>query len=156
MSTLIVYGTKYGCTELCAKKLAEKLNGDVHICNIKKEKPDLSKYDRVIIGSSMYIGKIRKEVKAFCEKNLEALKTKKLGLFTCGMQKETYMQELEANYPKELLDSAQAKDWFGGEFVFRKMNGIERMMVRKFVGVDNDMTDIKEDSISRFAQLMNA
>ncbi len=156
MSTLIAYGTKYGCTAECAKRLAERLDGEVYICNIKKEKPDLSKYGKVIIGSSMYIGKIRKEVRAFCEKNLEVLKTKKLGLFTCGMRPDTYMEELEANYPKELSEIARAKDCFGGGFVFKKMNFIERKMVRQFIGIDHDMADIKEDRINGFARLMNS
>jgi hypothetical protein len=35
MNTLIVYATKYGCTEKCAVILSEKLTGKVDLCNLK-------------------------------------------------------------------------------------------------------------------------
>ena len=56
MKTLILYATKYGATEACARLLAQNLEGEVQIINIKQAKDiDLRKYDRVILGSSIYV-----------------------------------------------------------------------------------------------------
>ena len=77
MKTLIAYSGKYGCTEKCAAALAEKLSGETCLLNLKKDKnPNLSGYDSVVVGGSVYIGKINKEVKSFCIKNLSRLKEK--------------------------------------------------------------------------------
>ena len=63
MSTLIVYASKYGCTEKCVKLMSKKLNDKVDLINLKNINDiDLSKYDKVIIGGSIYIGRIQKEV----------------------------------------------------------------------------------------------
>lgn len=88
MSTLIVYATKYGFTKTCAEILAKKLGENVDIYDLSSNLPDLMKYDKVIIGGSIYAGKIRKPVMRFCSDNLNTLKGKKLGFYICGMAKE--------------------------------------------------------------------
>lgn len=66
MKTLIVYGTKHGTTEKCSKFLKDKLSGEVVIINIKKENmPDITTFNNIIIGGSIYMGQIQKEVKIF-------------------------------------------------------------------------------------------
>lgn len=158
MNTLIVYSTKYGCTEKCARMLAKKLEGRVDLCNLKKSNAaDLAQYDKVIVGGSVYIGRIQKEVREFCSANLETLKNKKAGYFICCMRNgEEAEAEINEAFPQELLRSAAAKDYFGGEFIFKKMNFMERMIVKKVSKIDKDTSNILEDNISRFAQLINA
>jgi len=59
MNILIAYATKYGCTEKCAAVLSEKLTGKVDLCNLKGGRAsDLTQYEKVIIGGSIYMGKI--------------------------------------------------------------------------------------------------
>ncbi|NLY38245.1 MAG: hypothetical protein GX044_02975 [Firmicutes bacterium] len=65
METLIAYSTRYGCVEKCAKMLAEKLDGKVTLVNLLKMRVDPAPYERVIVGGSIYIGKIQKEVRDF-------------------------------------------------------------------------------------------
>lgn len=89
MNTLIVYASKYGCTEKCARLLADQLTGTVELHHLKKDRAkDWSSYDTIVIGGPIYAGQIRKEVTAFCEEHMELLKQKRLGLFICGMQEE--------------------------------------------------------------------
>ena len=59
MRTLIVYGTKYGCTRKCAELLKERLFGEVCLQNAKSYRGSLKEYDAVFIGGSVYMGKIR-------------------------------------------------------------------------------------------------
>lgn len=157
MNTLIAYSTKYGCTEKCATILSEKLTGKVDLCNLKVAKVvDLSQYDKVIIGGSIYIGKIQREVSEFCLKNLNELKEKKIGLFICCMRDGDIAEtELNNSFPQQLLSHAVAREYFGGEFIFKKMNPIERFIVKRVSKIDKDMSNISEENINRFAQLMN-
>jgi len=157
MNTLIIYATKYGCTEKCAEILSGKLSGKVDLCNLKTKKvPDLSQYDKVIFGGSVYMGKIQKEVSEFCSRNLNVLKDKKVGLFICAMREgDTAETELNTSFPEELLAKATAKESFGGEFILKKMSFMDRLIVKKVSKIDKDTSNILEENINRFAQLMN-
>jgi menaquinone-dependent protoporphyrinogen oxidase len=74
MNTLIVYATKYGCAEKCAMELSKEFDGNVEVINLKENKRiDLVEYENVIIGGSVYIGKIQKEVADFINQNLKEL-----------------------------------------------------------------------------------
>lgn len=157
MNTLIVYATKHGCSEACAKMLSKELAGNVELFKLKAElTPDLIEYDRVIIGGSIHMGKIQKEVQVFCTRNMEMLLDKKIGLFVCGMLFEKADEELNNSFPKELLTRAMAKEFFGGEFKFNKMNFVDQLIVKKAAKINNDFSQILEENIKRFAALMNS
>jgi menaquinone-dependent protoporphyrinogen oxidase len=155
MKTLIAYTSKYGCTEKCAKILSEKLPGETDLINLEGERPvDLSAYDRIIIGGSIYMGRVQKPVTDFCNKNLDQLKGKKLGLFICCMSEGKDAEaQLNNAFPKELLDIAIAKDYFGGEFIFKKMNPLHRLIVKKIAKTDKDISKISHERIANFGQL---
>lgn len=165
MKTLLVYATKYGCTEKCAEILVKKLAGEVDLCNLKEmRKPELSQYDQVVIGGSIYTGKIQKEVNEFCSENREVLLTKRLGLFICGMLKEKAQEELNNSFIPELFNHAVAKEFFGGEFRFKSMNALERFIVKMVAKGDGSIPaiDIKKDlsvlaveNINRLAESLN-
>ena len=64
MKTLIAFATRFGGTEKCAKKHEKKLSNDVEVNNLKNNpKISIDKYDRVIIGGSIMMGKINSKVK---------------------------------------------------------------------------------------------
>ncbi|WP_407312702.1 flavodoxin domain-containing protein [Desulfosporosinus sp. SB140] len=165
MNTLIAYATKYGSVEKCTKTLAEKLMGNVEQYNLAIVKPkDLSGYDNVIIGGSIYAGRIQKPVTEFCLKNLEVLKQKKIGLFICGMLSDQAEAELNKAFAPELLTIAVIKEFFGGELKFQKINFVERFMVKMVSKMDKsrpaidttrDFSTISEETILRFAQVIN-
>lgn len=157
MKTLIAYGTKYGCTEKCAKNLSEKLTEKADLCNLKTVKDiDLSQYNKVIIGGSIYMGQIQKEVSEFCSNNLSILKDKNVGLFICCMRDGDIAQtELNDSFPNELIASSIVKESFGGEFIFKKMSFMHRLIVKMVSKENQDTSNIINENINRFAQLMN-
>ncbi|MDP4151932.1 MAG: flavodoxin domain-containing protein [Bacillota bacterium] len=126
MKTLIVYASKSGTTEKCAQILAEKLSADVK--DAGKEKIDIEGYDTVIIGSSIRMGRIQKSVKDFIDKNIGLLLKKKIGLFICCGFTENANQFFSANFPQNLLDSAIAKECFGGELDKNKLHGLDKII----------------------------
>lgn len=62
MKTIIIYTTKYGCAEKAAYLLRSKLGEGTEAVNLMHAKePLLDKYDTVILGGSIYFGKIQKK-----------------------------------------------------------------------------------------------
>ncbi|NLM21509.1 MAG: flavodoxin [Peptococcaceae bacterium] len=165
MDILIVYSGKYGCTEKCAKILAEKLIGNVNLCDLNVIKEvELSKYEKVIIGGSIYGGRIRKEIQRFCEANLNVLTGKTLGLFICGMLEDQAEEELNNSFSSQLLTKARAKEFFGGELQVEKMSLPEKLIVKMVSKIDKNVpvfdtnqyiSTVSEQRISNFASLMN-
>lgn len=157
MKTLITYCTTHGCTKKTASELKQFLGGEVLLVNLKKEPvPDLSSFDRLIVGGSIHAGQIQKKVKDFCTQNIDVLKNIELGLFICCMEKgEKAEIQLQDAYPNSLLHSAKATACLGGEFNFDKMNFFQKMIVKKVAKVDNSVSQINHDAIKRFSQQMN-
>ena len=105
-NVLIVYGSRYGCTEEVSKEIGnvlEKEGVSVSLINLEIDKnpPDIEKYDAVLVGSGIKIGKWTKETDNFLKKNKGSLKSKTLGLYTCSglaledadKAKKTYIEE---------------------------------------------------------------
>lgn len=167
METVIIYATKYGCTEKYAKSLSEQIKGKVELLNIKNNKEiDLTKYEKIIIGGSIYMGRIQKEVKELCVKNIDELKDKKLGFFICCMQKEEIaVKQLNESFPEELLINAIDKKIFTGELKISKMGFFDRLITKMVAKSDNDdfpkvdkdkdVSFINEEKVSVFAKAMN-
>lgn len=166
MKTLIVYATKHGGTKECVRLLANKLIGSIEQCNLKCESiPDLQQYDQLIIGGSIYVGKIQKEVSEFCNNNIESLKDKKNGFFICGMQEgDIAKTQLKDAFPDVLLKNAIVIESFGGKFDFKDMNFFERFIVKMVTKNDKSLpakdtagviSMISENNIQKFATAMN-
>lgn len=166
MRTLIVYATKHGSAEKCAKLLASQLSGETVLCHLGKDKePDLKEFDQIIVGGSIYVGKIRPKAANFIKRNQAVLLNKKLGLFVCcmatGSDAET---EIKAVFPPELQNHASFVGSLGGGFNFSNMNWLEKKMIiminNKTAGAqpvtgDQDIDQIDGEAISRFAAVFN-
>ena len=154
MKTLILFATKHGATRETAKRIANKIPSAV-LQDLKQDGiPALTDYDCVIIGSSIYVGSIRKEAKAFLAQNADKLKEKKLGLFLCGLQEDEEKQFFASNFPPDILTSAKATSFPGGIFDPKKAGFMERFVI-KVVAKLPDYTDrIDNAKIDRFAEEM--
>lgn len=157
MKSLIVFSSSHGTTEKAARLLSNLVSGDVDLLDLKKSShPDLKWYDAVIIGGSIHVGSVHRNLKRFIERNLSVLVTKNIGLFICCMQEgQTAKAQFEHAFPKELRNISLANGLFGGEFIFSKMNFIERQMVKKISGIKEDLSKIDVNAIGEFADSFN-
>jgi len=156
MKTLIVYASKHGCAKKAAEKLSEAFGDGTEVSDIRSNaKIDIAGFDRIIIGGSIHAGRIQKNVKNFIKKNLAQLLEKQIGLYICCMEEgERADKEFTSAFPKQLIDYADAKGFFGGEFNFEKMNFIERFIVKKIAKVTESVSNFKEDNIIDFINTM--
>ena len=157
MNTLVAYVSKYGATQKCVYLLEKELKGEVTLMDLsKKDRFDLSPFDAMVIGGPVFMGKIHKKVSAYCKENLVALQEKRLGLFICGMAEgDALTKEIETNFPTELLEKAEVKTSFGGEFSLGKMGFFSKVIVKKVAKVTEDISALREDAIHDFAAVMN-
>lgn len=156
MAFLIIYISKHGTTEKVVHMLQKKFGKDTcQILNLA-DKPitDLSGYKTIIIGGSIHVGQIQRQVKDFCEKHEKELLEKKIGLFICFMEKDKGQLEFDMAYPEILRKKALAHGLFGGELLFEKMNFIERTIIRKIKKVKTSVSELDLQAIDDFADTM--
>lgn len=170
MKTLIAYASKHGAAAKCAEMLKQKITGNTELIDLKQiNEIDLSQYDNVIIGGSIYAGTIQKQVTAFCKQNLEELKQKKIGLFISCMNENEPEKQLNQVFPQDLLNKACVKKSCGGAFNFKDMNFMEKMIIKmvtkaeaknnpnaKPVNVRENVSMLIMENINEIAQAMHA
>ena len=152
MKTVILYATKTGTTEKCAKLLAEKLE-EATLVDLRKDTADLNQFDCIIVGGSIRIGTLNKFAKRFIEKNKEILKDKKTAYFICSASTEQLEEMFSRNISKDLLESAICYDTFGGEMDINKQKGIDKFIVKMVSkNKDSKLPEILFDNIENFAK----
>jgi len=166
MRTLIAYASKHGSARNCARLLADSLSGETTLCNLSRDKaPDPAGFDQVIVGGSIYIGKVRPEVTKYLTRYQAELLTKKLGLFICCMATGPDADaQLKAAFPNELQAHAAYAGCLGGGFTFSDMNWLERKMILAItnktpgaqpVSGKEDIDNLDREAISRLAAAFN-
>ncbi|GGM27676.1 flavodoxin [Paraliobacillus quinghaiensis] len=154
MQTCIIYMTKHGATKQASFHLAKKLPGDIQMIDLKNEPcPNIEGFDNIIIGGSIYMGNIQKQLKQFLQENLPILLRKKVGLFLCAGHPDpkTINEQFQNAFPAALLHHACAKARFGYTYDFYKLNAIERMIVKKIVGIKQSTFQLSTEKIEEFA-----
>ncbi|HBL76537.1 MAG: hypothetical protein A2W90_00515 [Bacteroidetes bacterium GWF2_42_66] len=156
MKTLIVYMSTHGCTENVVNELKENLGSNTSIVNLKKNSnPDLKEYGRIIIGGSIHAGQIQRKVRDFCERNLDVLRFKEIGLFICCMYEEQVAKDqLKNAFPEKLHQYSKTEAIFGGEFNFARMNFLEKMIVKNVAHVKESVSNVDHKAIEKFARRM--
>lgn len=155
MKTLIIYASKTGTTEKCAKELNRRLK-DSKIVNILNQNEDLTRYDLIVIGTPIRMGMIDKRIKKFLISNIEILKLKKVAYFICCGFNENWRIYYQKNIPSFLLDRAIIYDTFGGEMDLSKQKGLDKFitkMVSKNID-KNKAIKILNENIDRFIKVL--
>lgn len=148
MKTAIIYATTHGTTEKVAQQIEKQLD-NAHLYNLKQTKKiDLSQFNQVVIGGSIHAGQIQSRVKNFCKQNMVDLLQKRVALYLCGMNEPDYETEMNNAYPELLRKHAITSKVVGGEFLFDRMNFVERFLVRKISGVSQTVSKIDDNKVS--------
>ena len=83
---LVVYGSRHGGTRGIAERIGEVLQTEGLVAEVVSadQDPDLGGADGIVVGSGVYMGSWLKEPLAFLERNVTALATRPLWLFSSG------------------------------------------------------------------------
>ena len=111
----------------------------------------------MLIGGSIYGGKIQREVSWFCERNQEALLDRPVGLFLCclytGARAEAQLREA---FPPWLVAHAFASRLFGGALRYSRLRLFDRFLVRSVSHGSGDVDRVRTDQIEAMAEAASA
>lgn len=152
MRTLILYASKNGYARECAQQIAQSIAGDVELLDIKNRRKigDLGSFDQVVAGGSVRAGHVSSPLRAFLRERSSVLLEKRLGLFLCGTDPDNIDLQFATHYPKELVEHALAKRWFGGRIVFAEQNAIMRFMLKRILKGEEDVHKEQPEAIKAF------
>lgn len=156
MNTLIIFMTSHGCARKAAERIADLLAGTALTVDLEQtDPPSLDPFDTVIIGGSIRIGRIQKRIRRFCEKNLDELVTKRIGLFICCMHEgDRAAEQLLSNFPQKLTYHATATAIVGGELDFGSLTSFEQMLIRDIIGITENVSLFDDRAVRRFTDEM--
>ena len=159
MKTAIIYTTKYGFTFDCAKLLKSKLRGEVSLINVDETKEiDTEHFDKIIIGSPVYVGQINKEIKKYVEDKFDKLIKKEYGLFLCCGFSEKSNEVFETCFPNTLLERSKINTCFGGELRVDRMKPLDKMMTKAIKKASKESykePTILDENIESMANIFN-
>lgn len=150
----ILYSSKYGTTATISQAIGKHLETKASVTLVdidRKSDISLSDYDTVVLGTSIYAGKPRKQMSQWCERNEATLKEKRLFLFVCGMDKPHAATELEAAYPSSLRQHAIATTFFEGEYRLGTMRFLDRMILQLLIKVKKPLHRTYNELVKDFA-----
>ena len=130
MKGLIIYRGKYGAT----KQYAEWLSEDTAFPCVSAEKLDISKikdFDTIIIGTSVYIGKL--QIAKWLRQNWYLIKDKKIFLFlvagTPPDQTEKLNGYIRAGVPKEIANKVVVS-FLPGKLIIEELGRWDRFLLK--------------------------
>lgn len=156
---LVTYASKYGATKEIAERIGEVLSGAGLAVDLRPvgEADDPAGYDAVVLGSAVYGGNWRDEAAAYLNDNVAPLTNREVWLFSSGPTGEGEPSSLVHGwgFPEDLQGVASIIHpndivLFGGKLDMRKLNLIEKLMVRVMKAPPGDFRDW--DAIERWAE----
>lgn len=155
MKTAILYGSKYGATESCAKRIASEINGQVELINLLEKQPQaMIGYDMVLMGGAVYAGKMADQV-------INGIKGLNLGnipygLFICCKDEadkaEGYLRQ---NLGDQIVDGAMMVEHLGHGINLERMNFIARTAMKTMFKIKKSYTDFNSAAIYRVVEGVN-
>jgi menaquinone-dependent protoporphyrinogen oxidase len=149
MKILVAYASRHGSTKDISDSIAQILSEQGHRTEAidAGQVTDISKYDGIILGSGVYMGRWLKPSLKFIENFKDQIKTKPTWLFSSGPlgdppePKNGNEQQIQA-----LLSATKARDHqtFNGRIQKNKLGLAEKMIVKAVKAPEGDFRDWKE------------
>ena len=141
MNSIIIFDSKTGTTKTCANYVKDHLNIEKSY-HVKDVNFSLNEYNNIIICTPIYFGRISKKIKQFIKGNKSILLQKNLTLVVVCMNQSEYNQTIENNFDEEIRNHADIV-YGGGAYHLKKLNFIQRFMVKKIASITDDVEKIE-------------
>jgi menaquinone-dependent protoporphyrinogen oxidase len=153
MRTLIAYCSRYGTAAGCARTLAQKIGGEITLTDLARERwPAVAGHDVVLVGGSIYAGKIQRRVVSFCERNRHGLLAAKVGIFLCCLYAgEEAAVQMQDAFPDWLLAHAFGKAFPGGRILVDRLSFLDRLLVRALPHPPGDISRLRPEALEELA-----
>jgi len=147
---LVTYASKYGATQEIAEEIGQVFSHTGLSTDVLPIKlvSDLSRYQALIIGSAVYIGKWRKEAVRFLKANEKKLSGRSVWLFSSGPTGEGDPVEILKGWRlpraiRPIVDRIKPRGIcvFHGDVNVSKLNSIEKSMIKNVEAPVGDFRD---------------
>ena len=148
MKAIIVYKGKYGATKQYADWLAQELQLPVISAdNIRS--PQLTEYDLILIGTSVYIGKLK--IASWIKENRSILEDKTIFLFLVSGTKPSEKEKLDAYVRSGIPDEIRRRCkiyYLPGRVILEKLSFIDRFMLNMGARLAKDSAGKKNKPVN--------
>ena len=158
--TLFVYATRHGFTQSCVDWMIQHASPGcsahnlIHTPNLSTE--ELEGFQTILIGGSIHVGDIQKQVKTFITTHKQVLLMRKVGLFlSCMDEGEVAQEDFNKAFPEWIREHATAVAFTGAAFYFDKMNLLERWVIKRIHHSSEDIEHHKYDEMKAFLKKLD-
>ena len=131
MKLLIAYASKTGSVREMATLLRDKIpNHEITLADLALECPDPADFDYVVLGGAIRFNRIHKALRAYIERYRDALAQMPHTLFLCCAFADQLEHYLAVAFPRELRESAESMEYFGGDLTLSRQRGLEKWITR--------------------------
>ncbi len=158
MNTLIIYATKNGSVAEVAKLISKEINGKVDLINAHENKvEDISSYDNILIGSSVYFGQIDRKIKNFIFLHRPEIMKRKFGIFIMAGEKDEQAMErqLKDTIPNDIYTKANVLSVIGSEIKLNQFSWLVRFILKHVKKIKSSYKNIDSTKIKDFAKNFN-
>ena len=148
MRVLITYATRAGSTTEVAATIAESLKERGYSVDVKpiKERPALTEYQAVVIGSAVRMGNWLPEAVEFVKANRETLSRLPVALFTVhmlniGQDEQSRSNRLAYLNPVRPFITPVDEAYFVGKMDFSRLSFFDRLIAKMVKAVEADHRD---------------
>lgn len=145
MKLLIAYAGKTGSAAEMAALLAKHIpNHELTVCNLAESAPDPAAFDYVVLGASIRYNRVQKPLRAYIDAHREVLCAMPHTLFLCCAFPDQLEHYFAVAFPRELRESAESMEYFGGDLSLSRQRGIDKIITRM---LRNSILEGEEDGL---------
>lgn len=154
---LLVYASRHGAVESCARMVAERLGRECVLIDCERQEiPPLDDYSHIILGFSVHAGSVQKKMIRFMRREITAITDRRPGLFcSCLSKDERAIEYFHKNLPDPIIQASSAIGMFGGAVDFAKMGFFERLIMKRVTKREESFSNISTEAIDTFVAQYN-
>ena len=149
MKALIIYASKNGVAKMCAEKLYSELapTTEVSLYSISDSPPSPGEFDVVVLGGSVRMTKLNKQLKRYLKENIDAISNMPSAFFfCCGIIRD--VDDYKATELPPKIHFSLGVECFGGELKPDKLKGLDKIIVtamrQKILTQDSDLRNMSD------------
>ncbi len=153
MKTIIIYSTKHGFTKTVAEQLNKMINDSVQLFDTNEVTYEIiSDAEKIIFGSSVYSGKLRRDMVDLINTYKTDLVEKTIGMYVCSVNEFKTTSYLEQSLSKGFINHLSSVVYAGYGVDFDQMKLFEKMAIRTIIKKENMDTGIKVEALEQLVK----
>jgi len=150
MKTIIIYSTKHGFTKTVAEQLSEMIEDSVQLIDANEVTRDIiSDAEKIIFGSPVYSGKLRRDMVDTINKYKTDLVEKTIGMYVCSVNEFKTSSYLDQSLSKGFINHLSEVVYAGYGLDFDQMKLFEKVAVKTIIKKDTIDSGIKVEALEK-------